>query len=183
MYGKMPFGSINAGATSQRVMNIAFAGEKKKLVVIYLDQLIVFSKLDEVHIKHLKQTFEKCRKFGLSLNPKKSLYAMEDRKLLGHIVIDKGICIDLERVEAIQKINIPRNKKEVQSFLGKVKFLRRFVPNFVEIVKNITSMLKKGHDIKWDCEPKNAFAAIKLSLSKAPVLASPYFSKEFITFS
>jgi hypothetical protein len=71
MYDKMPFGLMNAGATFQRAMDIAFVGEKDKFVVIYLDDLTIFSNSDAKHLEHLRQTFDKCRKFGLSLNPKK----------------------------------------------------------------------------------------------------------------
>jgi hypothetical protein len=122
-------------------MDITFVGERDKFVVIYLDDLTVFSKYDTEHLIHLKQTFEKCQKFGLSLNPKKYHFAMQEGKLLGHIVSRDGIQIDPKRVEAIDTINIPRNVKEIQSFLGKINFLRRFIPNFVEIIKLITYML------------------------------------------
>ena len=73
---------------------------------------------------------------------------MKEGKVLGHIVSPRGIKIDPTRVESIQKINVPRNKKEVQSFLGKISFVRRFTPNFVEIIKYITNILKKDSDIK-----------------------------------
>jgi hypothetical protein len=86
MYDKMPFGLMNAGDTFQREMDIAFVGERDNFVVIYLDDLMVFSNSDAEHLLHLKQTFEKCRKFGLSLNPKKSHFSMQEGKLLGHIV-------------------------------------------------------------------------------------------------
>ena len=82
-------------------MNIAFIGEKDKFVVIYLDDITVFSKTDKEHRYHLKKVFQKCRRFGLSLNPKKSLFAMQEGKLLGHIVSAEGVKIDPDRVEAI----------------------------------------------------------------------------------
>jgi hypothetical protein len=94
MYDKMPFGLINAGENFQRAMDIAFVGERDKFIVIYLDDMTVFSKTDEDHIKHLRKTFVKCRKFGLSLNPKKSYFSMEEGKLLGHIVSKEGVKID-----------------------------------------------------------------------------------------
>jgi hypothetical protein len=106
-------------------MEITFVGERHKYVVIYLDDLNVFSKYDAEHLVHLKQTFEKCRKFGLSLNPPKTHFAMQEDKLLGHIVFKDGIKIDPKTIEAIDTINIPRNVKEIQSFLGKINFLRR----------------------------------------------------------
>ena len=149
MYEKMPFGLMNEGATFQRAMDIAFVGERDRFVVIYLDDITIFSRSNEDHLVHLKQIFSKCRKYGLSLNPKNFFFVVEEGKLLGHIVSEKGICIDPSRVEAIQTINLRRNKKELQSFLGKINFLRWFVPNFVELVKHITCMLKKDAKIKW----------------------------------
>ena len=76
MYDKMPFGLMNACATFQRAMDIDFVGEKEKFVVIYLDDITVFYQSDEEHLKHLKQNFLKFRKFGLSLNPKKSHFVV-----------------------------------------------------------------------------------------------------------
>ena len=143
MYDKMPFGIMNIGTTFQRAMDIYFVGEKIKFVVVYLDDITIFSQSNEEHLRHLKQTFQKCRKFGLQLTPKKSLFAMEEGRLLGHIVTSKVICIDTHRVDAIQKINIPRNKKKIRSFPRKVNFLRRFIPNYAKLAKEITCMLKK----------------------------------------
>ena len=111
MYDKMSFGLMNARATFQRAMDIAFVGERDKFVVIYLDDLTVLSKSNAENLLHLKQTFEKCRKFGLSLNPKKSHFAMKEGKILGHIVSQDGIKIDPKRIKAIDTINIPRNIK------------------------------------------------------------------------
>jgi hypothetical protein len=122
IYKKMPFGLMNAWATFQQEMDIAFVGEKDKFIIIYLEDLTIFSNSDAEHLVHLKKTFEKCRKFGLSLNPKKSHFAMQEGKLLGHIVSREGIKIDLKRFKAIDTINIPRNRKEIQSFLGKIIF-------------------------------------------------------------
>jgi hypothetical protein len=183
MYDKMPFGLMNAGATFQRAMDIVFLGERDKFVVIYLDDLIVFSNSDAEHLVHLKQTFKKCRKFGLSLNPKKSHFAMQEGKLMGHIVLKYGIKVDPKRIEAIDTINIPRNKKEIHSFLGKINFLRRFIPNFVEIVKLITDMLKKDSEMKWTTGAKASFEGVNKSISEAPLFASPYYTKELLIFS
>ena len=86
MYAKMPFGLMNAGATFQRAIDIAFVGEKDKFVLIYLDDITVFSNSDQKHLKHLMKVFERCRKFGISLNPKKSPFSIKEGKLLGHII-------------------------------------------------------------------------------------------------
>jgi len=124
-YAKMPFGLKNVGATFQRVMDIAFANEKDVFLVVYLDDLTVFSNSYEEHLYHLKIVFHRCRKYGISLNPKKSLFAMDEGKLLGHIISKEGIRIDPARVEAIQKIDFPHSKKEIQEFNGKMNFLHR----------------------------------------------------------
>jgi hypothetical protein len=182
MYAKMPFGLMNAGATFQRAMDIDFIGEKNKFVVIYLDDITVFSKTDKEHCYHLKRVFLKCRRYGLYLNPKKSLFSMQEGKLLGHIVSSEGVRIDPDRVEAIQALSLPRSKKEVQAFLGRINFLRRFVSNFAELVKHITTMLRKGHEIKWTSKPRESFVQIKKALTKALVLISPDYSKDFLIF-
>ena len=85
----------------QREMDIAFSEEEDGFVVIYLDDITVFSKTDQDHLQHLKRVFLKCRKFGISLNPKKYNFDMEEGKLLGHIISEKGIRIDPDRVVAI----------------------------------------------------------------------------------
>jgi hypothetical protein len=149
MYAKMPFGLMNAGEKFQRAMDIAFIKEKYQFVVIYLDDIIVFSRSDKEHHCHLRKIFLKCRRFGLSLNPKKYLFSMNEGKLLGHIVSVEGVRIDPSRVEVIQTLSFPRSGKEVRDFLGKINFLRRFVSNFVELVKHITAMLRKGNEVKW----------------------------------
>ena len=100
--------------------------------MIYLDDITVFSQSNEEHLKHLRQTFLKCRKYGLSLNPKKSYFVFQEGKLLGHLVSVDGIRIDLERFKSILKISLPRSKKDMQSFIGKIIFLRWFIPNFVK---------------------------------------------------
>jgi len=82
-------------------MDIAFAKEINDFLVIYLDEIIVISKSDNQHLDHLRRVFIKCRKYGLSLNPNKSLFVLEEGKLLGHIISKDCIQIDLARIEAI----------------------------------------------------------------------------------
>jgi hypothetical protein len=130
----------------------------------------------------LEKVFLKCRKYELSLNPKKYHFAIKEDKLLGHIVSVEGVKIDPSRVEAIKNISLPRSKKEIQSFLGKIKFFRRFISNFAELVKFITSILRKGNEVKWKLESRNSFDQIKQALTEAPILISPNYSKEFLIF-
>ena len=107
MYVKMPFGLMNAGANFQRAMDIAFSEELGFFIIIYLDDVTMFSKTDEEHLEHLRKVFKKCRKFGISLNPKKTLFGLQEGKLLGHIISEEGIKIDPKRIEAILQISHP----------------------------------------------------------------------------
>ena len=84
-----------------------------RFIIIYLDDITIFSKIDEDNLLHLRIVFEKCRKCDISLNPKKSLFGLEEGKLLGHIISKYGTIIDPSRVEAIMKIDPPRNKNSI----------------------------------------------------------------------
>ena len=122
-------------------------------------------------------------KFGISLNPKKSNFALEEGKLLGHIICQYGIKIDPSKVEAIQNIEMPRSKKEVQYCICRVNLLSRFILNFAEIMKHITSMIRKYNQIKWTMEAKKSFSDINKALIEAPILISLEFTKYFQIFS
>ena len=111
----------------------------KNVEFFYLYYLTVFSKSDEDHLHHLRIVFQKCRKISISLNPKKSLFSVEEGKLLGHIISKDGIHIDISRVKAIQQLYFLRNKKQIQSFNGKINCLRRFISNLAEHLKEMTN--------------------------------------------
>jgi hypothetical protein len=95
-YKHMPFGLINVGETFQRVMDVDFLGLTNRYVVVYLDDITVYSKNSEEHIQHLTQIFERCQKYDISLNPKKTIFGVKEGKLLGHIISQVGIHIDPE---------------------------------------------------------------------------------------
>ena len=124
-----------------------------------------------------------CRKYGISLNPKKSLFGLEEGKFLGHIISKNGIRIDPDRIQAILQVPHPRNIKELQAFLGKINFLRRFIPNLAELIRLLNNMLKKDSKVKWTLEAKLAFEGIKTALTQTTVLTSPQFDRDFIIFS
>ena len=85
---------------------------------------------------------------------KKKLFGLEEGKLFGHTISKEGIKIDPKRIEVILKINHPRNIKELQSFIGRINFLRRFIPYVVELLRNITNMLKRDSKIRWNIEAR-----------------------------
>jgi hypothetical protein len=142
-------------------MDHAFKDFLFKFIVFYLDDITVYSKKRSDHISHFPALFDKCRKLGISLNPKKSFMGMFEAKLLGHIVSKEGVQIDPERVSGIQEVPFPSTIKGIQSFLERVNFVHIFTPNPSEIVKTITDMLWKGHDMVWREEGKQAFESIK----------------------
>jgi ribonuclease HI/transposase InsO family protein len=183
MYLRMPFGLMNAGATFQRAMDYAFRDLIQKIIEIYQDDLTVVSKERKDHLSHLRTVFERCREYGISLNPKKSVFGIDEGKLLGHVASSGGVSIDPERVQSIKDVRPPANKKALQSFLGKINFIRRFVPNFAERIKPLSALLKKDVAFRWGKDADKSFEDIKNAISQAPVLISPDFSRDFIIFS
>lgn len=153
-------------------MDYAFKGLIGKFIEIYQDDLIVFSKDGVSHVGHLRQIFVRCEEYGISLNPTKSLFGVTKGKLLGHIISKDGIKIDPERVEAIQKLPLLHNVKSLQSFLGKINFLRRFIPNYVEIAKPIQTLLRKDAKFVWRNGGRRGFHEIKDSILKPLVLVT-----------
>jgi len=174
---------MNAGATFQRAMDFSFRDLIQKIIEIYKDDLTVVSKDRKDHVSHLKIVFERCRKYGISLNPKKFVFGMDEGKLLGHVASKGGISIDPERVQSIKNVCPPVNKMSFQSFFGKINFIRRFVPNFAERIKPMSALLKKDVAFRWDDKAIKSFEDIKDVISQAPVLISPDYSRDFIIFS
>jgi hypothetical protein len=130
-YRKIPFGLINAAAMFQMEMDITFKGLISQSVVVYLDDVIVYSKKREDRLKHLKHIFEQCRKYGIYLNPKKTIFSILEGILLGHVISKDRIGMDPERKKSILQIPSPHSKKSMKSFFGGINFVRRFIPYFV----------------------------------------------------
>ena len=139
---------------------------------IYQDDLTVFSKERSDHISHIRQVFIRCQKYGISLNPAKSIFGVDEGKLLGHIISKDGVKVDPKRVEATKKSPLPHNLKALYSFNGQINFIRRFIPNLAELMKPLQKLLKKDAKFEWTDEGKN-------SISMSPILTSPDYSKEF----
>lgn len=149
-YSRMSFDLINANATFQFIMDYAFHGLLGKSIIIYMDDLTIFSKYQHSHVDDLRIIFERCRKFGISLNPKKCIFRASKGRLLGHIISEHGISINLKRVQAIQMISYPISLNEVRSFIGKINFIWKFISRFMKVVKPIIAMMKEKSHIKWD---------------------------------
>jgi hypothetical protein len=163
-------------------MDYTFKDLIGKIIEIYQDDLTMFSKDRKDHVKQLKQIFDICRRFGISLNPKKSVFGVDEGKFLGHIISKEGVKVDPSKIEAIEKIPLPETKKVVQCFFGKINFFRRFIPNFVEITKPISNLLKKYREFKGDDQVELPLED-QDAISMAPVLVSPDYSRDFLVFS
>ncbi|WJZ89428.1 hypothetical protein VitviT2T_008649 [Vitis vinifera] len=119
-YRVMPFGLKNAGATYQRVTTILFHDMMHRDVEVYVDDMIVKSRGRADHLVALERFFERIRKFKLRLNPKKYTFEVTSRKLLGHMVNERGIEVDLDKIKTILGIPMSRTEKEIRGFLGKL---------------------------------------------------------------
>jgi hypothetical protein len=151
--------------------------------MVYLDDVTVFSKNKKDHLSHLRIVLERCRKYGISLNPKKSVFAVEQGKLLGFVVSKDGIIIDPERTQAIAKLSPPSSKKSMQSFLGKINFVKRFVPSFSEMVRPLHNLIKKDVQYCWEPQESQAFDSIRKAIVEAPSLMNPDFSQDFTLYT
>ena len=127
--------------------------------------------------------FESCREYGISLNPKKSVFSIHDGKLFGFIVSKEGITIEPKRVSAILDLPLPTHNKELKIFLVRINFVRIFIPNIAELLMPLTAMLRKGMTFSWIKEGKHSFELIKEALASTPTLLNPNFSKDFILYA
>lgn len=182
-YKRMPFGLINIGSTFQRSMDITFQGLIGKCIIIYMDDLIIFSKDRSQHVKHLEVIFERCRRYGISLNLKIYIFFVTKGKLFGHVINKEGITVDPNRIQSISKLPFPNSKKELKSFFGKINFVQKIIFGFAEIVKPLNMMLKKEAKVEWTPITKVAFREIKEVIMQVLILVSLDFSQDFYVYS
>jgi hypothetical protein len=147
----MTFGLKNAGATYQRAMNLIFHDLLGVILEVYIDDIVVKSDAIESHLADLRLAFDRMRKYNLKMNPLKCAFGVSAGKFLGFIIHEHGIEIDPEKIKIIQKIQIPECKRDVQKFLGKVNYLRRFIANLSRKVDAFTPILrlKNDTDFTW----------------------------------
>jgi hypothetical protein len=183
-YVVMTFGLKNAGATYQRAMNYIFHDLIGKLVEIYIDYIVVKSVSVEGHLRDLRQVLERIRRFGLRMNLNKCAFGVLAGELLGFLVHERGIEISLKSQEAVPTMVPPTTKRELQQFIGKINFVRRFISNlsgriepFMELVK-----IKANEEFRWGIEQQRAFEEIKEYLSKPPVLVPPQQERPFYVY-
>jgi hypothetical protein len=143
-------------------METAFKSLIQDYVLVYLDDVTIFSKNKNYQITHLRKVFIICSRFGIPLNPKKTIFAINEGEILGFIISKHGKKIRPKRTEAIVKIPPLHNKKSMQSFLRKINFVRIFLPSFVETVKPLKDMIKINEKFQWRPKEKDSFDRIKI---------------------
>ena len=176
----MPFGLCNAPATFQRLMESVLAGLTRKFCVVYIDDILVFSRTFEEHLIHLRQVMERLDRAGLRLKPKKCNFVRERVEYLGHVISKHGIEVDPAKIEAVRGFPQPTNLKALRSFLGLASYYGRFVPNFSKVAGPLHLLTRKDAPFVWTSSCQQAFDLLKRLLTEAPVLAYPDFKHEFI---
>ena len=175
----MPFGLTNAPSTFMRLMNHVLRAFIGKFVVVYFDDILIYSKSVEEHMNHIRQVLDELRKEKLFANLEKCSFCTDHVVFLGFVVSGKGIQVDETKVKAIKDWPTPVNVSQVRSFHGLSGFYRRFVRDFSTIAAPLNELTKKGVDFKWGNSQENAFQELKKCLTEAPLLVLPDFTKTF----
>ncbi|WCJ29454.1 Transposon Tf2-6 polyprotein [Euphorbia peplus] len=178
-YLVMPFGLTNAPATFCTLMNQVFREYLDQFVVVYLDDIVVYSSTLEEHREHLRLVFTKLRENKLFLKLEKCAFGQTRIQFLGHVIEQGRVSMDQKKVKAIADWPTPTNTTELRSFLGLANYYRRFIHNYSQKVASLTDLLKKNCTWTWSEECRMAFENLKSAILEKPVLALPDMSKPF----
>uniref|UniRef100_A0A2N9HLG9 Integrase catalytic domain-containing protein n=1 Tax=Fagus sylvatica TaxID=28930 RepID=A0A2N9HLG9_FAGSY len=168
-YKVMPFGLKNAGATYQRLMNRMFHDQIGRNVEVYVDDMLVKSKEEDVHLDDLRETFQTLRKYQMKLNPSKCAFGVYSGKFLGFMVSQRGIEANPDKIKAILEMQPPKSTKEVQRLTGRVAALNRFMSRSTDKCLPFFKTLKKAFE--WTDECQQAFEELKRYLTEPPLLS------------
>ena len=161
------------------LMNLVCMLELDKFVVVFIDDILIYSKSEEDHAEHLRVVLQRLRDHKLYAKFSKCEFWLKEVPFLGHVVSAEGIAVDPSKVQDVLNWKPPTSVTEVRSFLGLAGYYRRFIPNFSKIAKPMTELLKKGIKFVWDSACEEAFQTLKKHLTTAPVLAQPDITKPF----
>ena len=179
-FNVMPFGLKNAPPTFQRLMNELFRPYLDEFVVIYIDDILIYSRTFEEHLKHLEIVFKVLKDAGIIVKLKKCKFCESNMEFLGHIVGKDGLRPDPGKIDKIKNLKRPVKVKDVRSVLGLCSYYRKFVKDFSRIAKPLNNLLKKESEFVWKEEHQKAFEMLKKKLIQSPILQYPDYNKEFI---
>jgi hypothetical protein len=169
----MSFGLTNAPAYFMYLMNKVFMEYLDKFVVVFIDDILIFSKNEEEHDEHLCLVLQKLRENQLYANLNKCEFWLKDVSFLCHIISEGGISIDPSKVNDALSWKTPQNVSGIRSFLGLAGYYRRFIKGFSKISRPMTDLLAKGKTFEWTPRSEASFQELKKSLTTAPVLTMP----------
>ena len=175
----MPFGLTNAPATFMTLMNDIFREYLDQFVIVYLDDILIYSKTKGEHFQHVKKVLGKLREHRLFGKISKCEFFKDEVEYLGHYISSKGISVDQHKIDAVKTWPIPTNISELRSFLGLASYYRKFVKDFSAIASPLTQLLHKDKPYLWEKDQQTAFDSLKLCLVSAPVLILPDPTKPF----
>ena len=170
---RMPFGLTNAPSVFQRTMDKILASLIGKCVMVYIDDIVIYSKIMDDHLAHIQLVFDCLRKAGLRLKPTKCSFGLPSVKLLGYIVNKDGIAADPEKIQAIQNLAPPTDIKGVRSFLGMTGFYRQCMSNYAAVAEPLETLKRKHAHFQWGTPQQNAFEQLKGLLTSSSVMAAP----------
>ena len=170
----MPFGLCGAPGSFQRLMDKIF--HSLSFVVIYLDDILIYSEDVTQHSDHLRQVFGRLQSAGLTLRGSKFHLGMSSVSYLGHIFSAAGMAADPKKTQVIKEWPIPKDAKDLRQFLGLASYYRRYIRNFANIAAPLHQMTQKSTRFSWNQECKQAFSTLKQCLVQSPVLTFPDFS-------
>ncbi|GJP86111.1 hypothetical protein CLOP_g16170 [Closterium sp. NIES-67] len=179
-YLVMPFGLTNAPATFQAEMNHILRPLLDECVVVYLDDILIYSRDMKQHVEHLRRIFEILRRERFYVKLSKSEFALEKVQFLGHLVSAQGVHVDPKKIEAVRTWKTPENVKELQQFLCFANYYNRFVPQYAKLAAPLTNLLKKNTPYKWETKHQEAVEQLKQALTSAPVLILPDPERDYV---
>lgn len=169
----LPFGLTNAPATFQGLMNDIMRPYLDQFVIVYLDDICIYSKSPEEHVEHVDKVLSVLRKHKLYAGLDKCTFGVQEMEFLGHIVSKDGIKVDPKKVEAVQSWPVPQSVKEIRSFLGLTGYYRKFIRHYAHKALPLTELTKQDVTWHWSEKEQKAFEELKEALTAAPVLVSP----------
>ena len=179
----MQFGLTNAPAAFMDLMNRVFRPYLDQFVVVFIDDILVYSKYAQEHENHLGIVLQTLRENQLFAKLSKCDFWLKEVSFLGHIVSTEGIRVDSVKIEAIVNWQPPRNVTEIRSFLGLAGYYRRFLQGFSVIASSLTRLLRKGVKFEWDDKCQSSFERLKKILVEAPVLIQPTSGRDYTMYS
>jgi len=181
-YTVMSFGLTNAPAYFMYMMNKVFMEYLDKFVVVFIDDILVFSKTEDDHAEHLRLVLQKLREHKLYAKRSKCEFWLREVSFLGHVVSNGGIAVDPGKVKDVLNWKPPNDVSEIHSFLGLAGYYRRFIEGFSKLAKPMTALLEKNAKFEWSTKCQASFEELKKRLTTAPVLILPDLSKKFSIF-